>query len=421
MGNLDASYCTHFMYGFATVKPDGRGSFKLESNDPNADHPTGHTAQTSLCPETCNDPNFQPNWSDPVGERCQWPCAPDREYRGYEGLTVGMKRRNPNLKGLISVGGWNFNDCRASPANTVGQGSATCEIFSTIAASETMTRAFASNIIDFCRAWGFDGFDLDWEYPVKAGHNDNQTLGETPQDFANYIRMLRILKEEFAKESSANSLLLTAAVGVGQDTVEVAYDIPGMSQHLDLINLMTYDLHGAWEDRTGCNAPLYTTEEDRQLAGYDLSVSWAVDYWLNAGARPSQLTIGLGMYGRGWRLTSSENTGFNAPASGACAKGPSTGEAGYRAFYEIEAEIAAGATKFYDEERQCPYIVSGQEWIGYDDPRSICAKVQFAQNRNLAGAMLWALDLDDFAGAYGNMEYPLVSIAGQGGGALCGR
>merc|ERR1719189_3568180 len=100
--------------------------------------------------------------------------------------------------------------------------------------------------------------------------------------------MLRILKEEFSKESSVNPLLLTAAVGVGRDTVEVAYDVPGMSQYLDLINLMTYDLHGAWEDRTGCNAPLYTT-------------------------------------------------GFNAPATGACAKGISTGENGYRAFYEIAA------------------------------------------------------------------------------------
>merc|ERR1712187_697532 len=128
---------------------------------------------------------------------------------------------------------------------------------------------------------------------------------------------------------------------------------------------------GAWEDRTGCNAPLYTTEQDRQLAGYDLSVSWAVDYWLDAGAKPSQLTIGLGMYGRGWRLASMGNTGFNAPASGACAKGPSTGEAGYRAYYEIQAEIAAGAIKVYDEERQCPYILSGQEWVGYDDIRSL--------------------------------------------------
>jgi chitinase len=82
---------------------------------------------------------------------------------------------------------------------------------------------------------------------------------------------------------------------------------------LDLINLMTYDLHGAWEPRTGCNANLYATEEDARLgggvgageavSGYPLSVSWAVDYWLGKGAPASKLTMGLATYGRGWALT----------------------------------------------------------------------------------------------------------------------
>merc|ERR1719210_1002069 len=74
---------------------------------------------------------------------------------------------------------------------------------------------------------------------------------------------------------------------------------------------MTYDLHGGWEDRTGCNAPLYATEEDQRLSGYDLSVSWAVDYWIANGASPSQLTIGLGSYGRGWTLADLSNSGFH--------------------------------------------------------------------------------------------------------------
>lgn len=160
-----------------------------------------------------------------------------------------MKGKNPNIKALISVGGWNFNDCAASESATFGQGESTCEIFSEIAADDDKIRKFAENVITFCRRWGFDGFDLDWEYPVAAGHNDNTKVNgafqATPQDYTNYIRMLEILKQEFQKESPP--LLLTAAVGVGKATAETAYDIPGMSEHLDLINLMTYDLHGAWE------------------------------------------------------------------------------------------------------------------------------------------------------------------------------
>ncbi|OLQ03390.1 Chitotriosidase-1 [Symbiodinium microadriaticum] len=178
---LDGSLCTHFMYGFATVTPD----FMLKSNDPNADHPSGSESQDGLCPEECNDPSFSPDWSDPDGVRCEWPCSATRVRRGYEALTVGMKQKNSAIKALISVGGWNFNDCTASSSATYGQGAATCELFSEIAADEGKTRTFAANVIAFCRKWGFDGFDLDWEYPVVEGHN-RVGGGESPEDYANY-------------------------------------------------------------------------------------------------------------------------------------------------------------------------------------------------------------------------------------------
>lgn len=423
---VDGGLCTHFMYGFAKVDPS---TFVLSSNDPNADHPSGSAAQAQLCPAACNDPAFKPDWNDPAGQRCDWPCSPSRVYRGYEGLTVGMKRKNSKIKALVSVGGWNFNDCAASSSATYGQGTATCEIFSTIASSEANVRSFAAKVIAFCRSWGFDGFDLDWEYPVVPGHNSNSKVGgsyvATPQDRANYVMMLRVMKEEFLKENAAAPLLLTAAVGVGKDTVDTAYDIPGMNQHLDLINLMTYDLHGAWESRTGCNANLYATEADTLLGGgvgagtavqgYPLSVSWAVDYWLQAGAAPGKLTMGLGTYGRGWKLASS-NSSYNAPATGASTPGVSTKEAGYLAYYEVQELLRSGAaTRYYDQQRQCPYVVTNTgEWIGYDDEQSLRAKLAFARSRGLAGTMVWALDLDDFAGAYSTVRYPLISLALQG-------
>merc|ERR1719273_1233801 len=104
-------------------------------------------------------------------------------------------------------------------------------------------------------------------------------------------------------------------------------------------------MHGGWESRTGCNANLYATAEDVEygggvgageaVAGYPLSVSWAVDYWLDHGAKPEQLTMGLGTYGRGWKLQSMADTGYNAPVLGVSTPGPSSGEAGYLAYYEI--------------------------------------------------------------------------------------
>merc|ERR1712178_10931 len=200
----------------------------------------------------------------------------------------------------------------------------------------------------------------------------------------------------------------------------------GMNKHLDLINLMTYDMHGAWEDRTGCNANLYATEEDVKLGGgvgagqnvegYPLSVSWAIDYWLDHGASAAKLTMGIGTYGRGWKLSEANQNGYNSPATGASSPGVSTKAAGFLAYYEIQELIRSGkATRVYDTERQCPYIITDDgEWIGYDDAESLQKKVEFAKTRKLAGTMVWALDLDDFAGSYSNgVKYPLTRVLRQ--------
>merc|ERR1712165_428337 len=370
---------------------------------------SGDGNQDTLCPDVCQ-PGYIHDWSKPGSNPCEWPCAPDRSLRGYEGLNVGMKRKNPNLKSLLSVGGWNFNDCSI---NAYGQGAPTCEIFSTIASSEANSRKHAQEVITFLRNWGFDGYDIDWEYPVVAGHND-VTGNAVPEDFANYIRLLSILQEEFeaeAAQSGLPKLILTAAVGIGYSTVETAYDIPAMNQHLDLISLMTYDMHGTWETMTGFNAPLRATAAD--VAAYDHapSVEWAVNYWLDHGASPDKLVLGFGTYGRGWTLADSTQTAPLSPTNGPCNPGESTKDYnGYLAYYEIVAKLEDGtATRYWDAEREVPYLVTNAgEWIGYDDERSFNAKLDFLKSKNLRGAMHWAIDLDDMT------TYPMLNTIKDG-------
>lgn len=179
---------------------------------------------------------------------------------------------------------------------------------------------------------------------------------------------------------------------------------------------MTYDLHGSWEATTGCNAPLYATAADELKAGYPLSVSWAVNYWLEKGAPASKLTLGLPTYGRGWKLSGADR-GFNADASGPCSQGSSTGQAGYLAYYEIRdiQERDSEAFTRFDSERVCAYVVSDGEWIGYDDEATICAKLAFAREKGLAGSMVWALDLDDMDGSFSGRPYPLISLMSTAG------
>merc|ERR1712113_1254682 len=103
---------------------------------------------------------------------------------------------------------------------------------------------------------------------------------------------------------------------------------------------------------------------------------------------------------------------YNALAEGPSTAGTSTKEPGLHAYYEIAQMILDGATRTYDKERECPYIVtSAGEWIGYDDKDSLLAKVAFAKKRKLIGTMVWSLDLDDFDGKYsGGKPFPLIRL-----------
>jgi len=390
---MDTTLCTHITYGFGSINPH---DFGLKAFDPNADHPTGDVSQTTLCPKQCV-PGYKHDWNQGNHNPCQWPCSPDRKMRGFEGLTVWAKKKNPDLKALLSVGGWNFNDCLFT--QQAGQGKDSCEIFTTIAGSEKNSRMHALQVIDFLRNWGFDGYDIDWEYPVVAGHND-LSLKATPQDFKNYIRLLKILKEEFEAEAVRTNrprLLLTAAVGVGKSTVEKAYDIPHMAETLDLIGLMTYDLHGTWESQTGFHSALFATEDDVSVYEYPISVSWAVNYWIQHGAKRNQLLLGVASYGRGWKLQNSQCTKPLCPTSGSAKKGVSTKQEGFLAYYEIEDMLSRGvATRFFDNERKVPYVVTNDgEWIGYEDVESMRIKLEYLKLEKLRGTLLWAMDLDD--------------------------
>jgi len=260
---------------------------------------------------------------------------------------------------------------------------------------------FAKNAIEFCRRNQFDGLDIDWEYPVVAGHNDASGKA-TPQDRANYILMLKEVKQAFIDEAAATGrdrLLLTVAVGVGNPTAEAAYDIPAMDTVLDYIQLMTYDMHGGWDGVTGHNAPLISGKGWSNL-DYPMSATWAVDYWLDHGASAAKLVLGVGSYGRSFTLTTSDS-GFNAPAKTGN-PGHKTGEPGYISYFEIKEALEAGTyTRVWDEARKVPYAYSTdgtKQWVGYDDAQSIKLKMNLVKERGLAGGMMWALDMDDFQG-----------------------
>lgn len=298
----------------------------------------------------------------------------------YDTLNA-LKTRNPNLKTLLSVGGWNFGSQR----------------FSKIASNAQSRRTFIKSVPPFLRTHGFDGLDLAWLYP---GRRDKRHL----------TSLVKEMKAEFVKEApkEAQPLLLSAAVSAGKVALDRGYDISQLAQHLDFISLMTYDFHGAWRQSTGHHSPLFRGQEVASSDRYS-NVDYAVSYALRLRVPAEKLLMGIPTFGRSFTLASSQ-IGVGAPCSGPGLPGQFTKEDGTLAYYEI-CDFLRGATVHQLLDQRVPYATKGNQWVGYDDRESVRIKVQYLKNRRLAGAMVWALDLDDFTGTFcgQNLKFPLTS------------
>nr|XP_022907361.1 chitinase-3-like protein 1 [Onthophagus taurus] len=291
-----------------------------------------------------------------------------------------LRTRNSKLKTLIAIGGWN-------------EGSST---YSAMVSSAAKRATFIQSAISFIQTYGFDGFDLDWEYPAQRGGAST--------DKANFALLLQEMRAEFNKYG----YLLTAAVAAAAASVDLSYDVPALSKYLDFINVMTYDLHGSWDGVTGHNAPLYPSSFDVTAAQRSLNVDSCISGWIARGASPDKIIMGVGTYGRTFTLQSTANTNIGAPTTGAGTGGQYTGESGFLGYNEVCENVLNGWTVVWDDEQKVPYAYKGNQWVGYDNPQSIAIKVAYAKARGLGGIMVWSLETDDFHGKCGSVN-PILS------------
>lgn len=285
-----------------------------------------------------------------------------------------VKAAHPGLKTLISVGGWTWSGG-----------------FPSAAATAESRDAFATSCVAFMKQWGFDGIDIDWEYPVGGG----LTAG-TPDDKANYTKLLQALRTKLDAQGASDGgahYLLTVAAPAGPSNIG-NQEVSNVAGVVDWVNLMSYDFHGGWDSKTGNNAPLNAEAGDPGPAGFNVDAG--VSAWISGGTPANKLVVGMPFYGRGWnQVASGTNNGLFQSAGGTP---PGTWEAGVFDYEDLAKNYIGknGFIRFWDDTAKVPYLwnSTSRTFISYDDPQSIAEKARYVKDHGLGGGMFWELSGD---------------------------
>ncbi|MDJ0682914.1 MAG: glycoside hydrolase family 18 protein, partial [Xenococcaceae cyanobacterium MO_167.B52] len=299
-----------------------------------------------------------------------------KEYAGnYEQLN-NIKAANPHLKTLISIGGWTLS----------GK-------FSEIALTDASREKFAKSAVDFMTKYGFDGLDIDWEYPVSGGLASNTYR---PQDKQNYTLLLQELDEQLQIQEAKDNrdYLLTIASPAGFDKIQ-NYELAAMSQYLDFFNVMTYDYNGAWQKTTGHNAPLYANPNDPSANGSKYNVDYTIQTYLNEGVPADKIVLGAPAYGRTWTGVGSDSNGLFQSATGA---GAGTWEQGVIDYNDLYNKIQTDSNYqvYWDDASQVPYVYNEQQkfFSTYENVESMKLKLDYIKENNLGGTFFWEASSD---------------------------
>ncbi|ROV99663.1 hypothetical protein VSDG_03081 [Cytospora chrysosperma] len=287
---------------------------------------------------------------------------------------TSAKLRNPSMQVWLAIGGWTFND-----NNTLFQ-----PVFGQIASNSILRQEFARNLVNFMTEYGFDGVDFDWEYP---GAPDR---GGTDADVENYPLLLQAVRKAFNDyRHGAWGISFTAPSSYWYLRW---FDLPALVDHVNFVNLMSYDLHGIWDKQNEIGNQILA---HTNLTEVDLALEL---FWRNS-IDPAMINLGIAFYGRSYTLTDAMCSEPGCKFSDPGAKGKCTQTAGYLSYREIMDKIneeEGSAAETWDEQAGVKMVVyNSNNWISYDDSTTFQQKVDFANERGLGGMLVWAIDQDD--------------------------
>ncbi|KAF1920463.1 glycoside hydrolase superfamily [Ampelomyces quisqualis] len=358
---IPASKLTHLLYAFADNKPDGT----VTLSDSYADTEIHYAGDS---------------WSD----------SGKNVYGAFKQLGL-LKQKNRNLKVLLSIGGWTYTN--------------TNKALDPVGASEAARKKFAASCVDMIKNYGFDGIDIDWEYPQskEQGTQLLALLRETRQamnDYADYLAR----DKGYAKEARPH-FLLSIAAPAGADNYQ---NIPlrEVAETLDFVNLMAYDFSGSWDNATGHASNLAPSKTNPKSTPYNANS--VIQHYISAGVPSTKLNLGMPLYGRAFTNTA----GLGQPYKGL---GAGTWEPGV---YDLKDLPLKGATEYFDKEAYATYSYDNATGmlVSYDTLDMALTKVEYIKQNKLGGAMWWEVsgDRNDTRSIISNVVNGLSGADGRG-------
>ena len=272
---------------------------------------------------------------------------------------VSLKKSNPKLKVVISIGGWG--------------GCATCsDVFS----SKKNRKAFAKSVKKITKSFGSDGIDLDWEYPAIEGFPSHRYQ---PEDKENFTMLVNQLRKKLGKKHE-----ISFASGGFTQYVDESIEWEKVMKKVNRVNLMSYDLVSGYSTVTGNHTPLYSTPLQKESADN------AITLMLKRGVPADKIVIGAAFYAKVWQDVPDTSFGLYQP--GKYKMGVS-----YRNF-DKQLSPDSGFVYHWDSIAQAPYIYNPDQKIfaTFDDKKSIELKTKYVIDKGLNGIMFWQLGDDKF-------------------------
>jgi GH18 family chitinase len=320
---------------------------------------------------------------------------------GVFGVLYQLRRQNPHLKLDMSIGGWTLSEGFGYMVRDTGR-----------------RKAFVDSVVRFLEQFDFDGIDIDWEYPASDGAVPS---ADQPRDAQDYVTLIKELRAgmDWLTPRTGKHYRLSSAIPAGKGRLDLI-DWRDVSQYMDRLYVMTYDLTGAWERELSQHTPL-NVNPNAEGSSAGTSARFTIEYLQSQfGVPANKLMIGAANYARAKRINmpgdiTEYTNGVNGSSTYKPAEAPGTTsfilaiagigtwEAGvvenydmYQNLLDSQMRPLSGYKLYTDRAANADYMVHPNgSYVTIETPRTTALKAEYAKERGLAGIFFWMIEQDN--------------------------